>query len=483
MEDTIKEKAFSSIAWKLFERVGAQTVSFVVSIVLARILDPGDYSVVSIVGIFFTFSNVIISSGFNSALIQKKDVDGEDYFTITVISVSISVIVYIAIFLCAPFIAKIYDKEILISLFRVMGLILPINAIKSIVCAYISSKLEFKKFFFGTLGGTIFSGIIGVIMAINGFGAWSLAVQQMTNTVFDTVILIAITRVPIKKKFSKERFLSLFDFGWKILVSDLIKKIYNEINPLFIGLKFNTADLAFYSKGKSFPETISSISSDTLSAVLFPTLAKFQSEKKSVLKYTRSYMKISSFLMFPMMLGLFAVSDSLIIALLTEKWVFASFYVKVFCLTHMFDMLHTGNGASIKALGRSDVFLKMEIIKKASYFIIIGVFMFTSNSPQMLAVSNIVCIIVAIIINMISNKKILEYKLLDQVIDVAPNLFNSIIMSVIVFTISDIFKMNTVLLLIIQILAGIITYVVLCILTKNENYISIKNMVLKKKKI
>ena len=201
MED-IKQKTITSTIWKFLERFMAQAVSLIVSILIARILTPADYSVVSIVTIFFTFANVLISGGLNTALIQKKDADDEDYSTVLYVSVLLSIVCYIILFFCAPLIARLYEQPSLILIIRIMGLTLPITALKSIWCAYISSTLQFRKFFFATLGGTLVSAVVGITMALNGFGPWALVAQQMTNTVIDTLILIISTRIHIVLKVS-----------------------------------------------------------------------------------------------------------------------------------------------------------------------------------------------------------------------------------------------------------------------------------------
>lgn len=192
-----------------------------------------------------------------------------------------------------------------------MGITIIINGVKSVVCAYVSSTLQFKKFFYATLGGTIGSGLVGIAMAYKGFGAWALVSQQMINSFIDTIILIIVTHYKFSFYFSFSRAKALFSYGWKILVSALINTTYNQIRPLVIGIKFTAADLSFYSKGESFPQLITSTTTDTLSAVLFPVMSKIQEDKELLLKYKRLFIKVASFLVFPLMLGLFAIAELL----------------------------------------------------------------------------------------------------------------------------------------------------------------------------
>lgn len=476
MQDkSLKSKAFFSVIWKFLERIIAQLVSLIVSIVLARILMPADYSVVSLVSIFFAFANIIISGGLNSALIQKKNSDRLDYSTVLYSSVLISVLVYIILFFTAPVLAGIYNQQILIVIIRIMGLSLPVTAIKSIWCAYISANLQFKKFFFATIGGTLASAVIGIAMALNGFGPWALVAQQMTNTIIDTIILIASTRIGILLSFSFDRFKQLFNYGWKVLVSSIIGTAYSQLIPLVIGVKYTSTDLSYYTKGKGFPELISTTSTYTLSAVLFPVLSKYQDEKDVLLNYTRLFIRLSSYIMFPLMLGLCAIAEDFVSVVLTDKWLPAVPYIRIFCVAYMFDMIHVGNCETINAMGRSDIYLIMEIIKKTAYFITIFVFLRISKSPEMLAMAFVVCTLIAIVVNSIPNRKLIGYRYKHQIIDILPNLILALIMCVLVFFAGEI-QMNKLVLLILRVLFGGIIYVALSFLTKNKSFIYLINL-------
>ncbi|SCW32735.1 Membrane protein involved in the export of O-antigen and teichoic acid [Ruminococcaceae bacterium YRB3002] len=464
----LKKKAISGLIWKFMERVIAQTISLIVSVILARLLTPSDYGVVGIVAIFFTFANVIISGGLNTALIQKKDADVHDYSSILILSVVISVVLYILLFFTAPWAAVLFKKPLLTPIIRTMGLSLPIYAVKSVYCAYISSNLKFRTFFFATLGGTLVSAVIGITMAVNGFGAWALVAQQVSNTCIDTVILVAVTHMPFVLKFSINRVKSLFKYGSKIFVSSLIAAIYVEINPLIIGIKYTTADLSFYTKGKMFPTTVSQTITSTLSAVLFPFLSKKQDDKAVLLQYTRRFMQVASFVVFPTMLGFLAVSDGFVRLVLTEKWMEASYYIKIFCIATMFDIVAVGNCETIKAMGRSDVYLKMEIIKKSAYFVTLALFIFLSRSPMQIAISALVCTLIQIVVNSIPNRKLLGYTYRFQLEDLLPNLLSAIVMCVCVLLIGTL-ELNSVVVTVLQIASGVAIYYVISLLTKNPS--------------
>ena len=464
----LKKKAVSGVIWKGMERVLAQFVSMFVSIVLARILVPEDYSVISVVTIFFTFCNLFITEGINSALIQKKDSDELDYSTVLIINICAACILYIIMFFLAPTISVIYKNELLIPVTRVMALTFFINGYKAVLSAKISSDMQFKRYFWATFGGTALSAVVGIMMALNGLGAWALVAQQMTNSFVDSLILTFTTKIRFRLLFSIERFKRLFGYGGKIFVASIITTIYNEIKPLIVGTKFSTSDLAFYNRGESFPGIINSLISSTLTATIFPVMSKLQNDKTALRNVTTRYMSFSSFLIFPALLGFAAISDDFIRVVLTEKWLFASQYVKIFCVVYMLELIQSGNLNAIKALGRSDLILKMEIIKKVTYGFIIFIFIMFSDSPRMLACSAIVCNIFATIVNTYPNRKLIGYGYLDLCKDLLPNLLNSVIMYTVVSVMGKV-QLNIYLLLLLQILVGGIVYITLSVVTKNKN--------------
>lgn len=467
--DELKKSAFSGVVWKLSERVCAQLVSMIVSIVLARILLPEDYSLVSIVTIFFTFCNVFISGGLNTALIQKKNADQLDYSTVLYMTLAVAAVLYGLMFFCAPLIAQLYGKAQLTPIIRVMALTFFINAFKSVLSAYTSSNLQFKKFFFSTIIGTVISAFVGIAMALNGFGAWALVAQEMTNSLIDTIFLFFTTRLKLTFSFSFERLKSLFRYGWKVFVSSIVTVVYDQINPLIVGLKFTTADLAYYSKGSSFPGLINSTISDTIASVLFPVMSKVQDNKEDVLNITRRYVKVSSYIMFPVMIGFFAVAESFIQVLLTEKWLPAVPYVRIFAISYMFNLISAGNLQALRAIGRSDITLIMEILKKSIYFVIVAAFVLFSDSPVMLAFSTVLCTVVALLINTFPNRKLIGYSYRYQLTDILPNLIIAAAMGGIVLLIGKI-SMPAILVLLVQVLAGVAVYVGLSIITRNENF-------------
>lgn len=463
----VKNKTFNAFIWKFLERFISQGISLLISIIIARILNPNDYGIVSLVTIFFTFANVFVIGGLNTALIQKKDANPSNYGAVLIYSIVLSILIYLILFFLAPVISNAFSENSITLMIRIMGISLPVNAIKSIYCASVSSKLEFKKFFFATLIGSIISGVLGIYFALNGLGPWALIIQQLTNIFVGTLALVSCTKLSFKFNNFKES-VPLFKYGYKILLSNLLATIYSEASPLAIGIRFDNDDLSYYTKGRSFPSMLSSSIISTFSAVLFPMLAKYQDDKEKILKYTRMYMKLSSFCVFPLLLGFFAVADNFVIVLLTDKWYDAIYFIRIFCICYMVDIIATGNCETIKAIGKSGVFLTMEIIKKSLYFIILILFIIFSKTPKILVLFSFCSSLISLVVNSIPNIKLIGYKIKYQFSDLIVNLIPSIIMCFIVLLVGTL-EINLFLLFILQILVGIVSYLLLCVLFKNAN--------------
>lgn len=467
--EKLKNKTFKGIIWKFLERFFAQFISLVVSVILARLLSPSDYAPISIITIFFTFADVFISSGLNTALIQKKNVEKDDYSTIFVFSFIVSLIIYLLIFIGAPVIANIYHQPILVTVFRVMGIVLIINSAKSVICAYVSSRLLFKKFFWSSISGTLISAVVGIVLAYRGYGVWALVAQQLSNSIIDTMILFITTEVRFSFRFSIKRLRELYKFGFNIFIASFVGTIYDQISPLVIGLKFSPTDLSFYEKGRSFPSLINSAFNDSISAVVFPAMSKVQDEKNKILIFTRRFMQLSSFLIFPLMIGFFCVSDEFVLLVLSNKWLGASDYIKIFCLCYLFNIIQNGNLQAIKAIGRSDIVLKLEVIKKTVYLVVLITIIIISESPVFIAVASVINTVIATVVNTYPNRKLIGYSYRMQLVDLLPNLINALFMGFCVYVVGRIISIGPIGSLIIQILTGFIVYIAGAIISNNSN--------------
>ena len=326
-----KGKVISNFIWRFAERCGAQLVSFVVSIVLARLLEPSVYGTVALVTVFTTILQVFIDSGLGTALIQKKNADDLDYSSVFYFNFVVCIILYLGMFIAAPYIAKFYGNMSLIPVIRVISLTLIISGVKNIQQAYVSSNMLFKRFFFSTIGGTIVSAFIGIFMAYIGMGVWALVAQQLSNAMIDTMILWITVKWRPKAVFSWERLKSLLAYGWKLLVAVLLDTVYNNLRNLVIGKMYSSADLAFYNQGDKFPKIIVTNINTSIDSVLLPTLSSEQDNKARVKEMTRRAIKTSTYIMAPLMMGLAFCAKTVVELVLTQKWLPCVPFLQIFC--------------------------------------------------------------------------------------------------------------------------------------------------------
>lgn len=472
-----------NFAWKLLERFGAQGVAFVVSIILGRLLDPDTYGTVALVNVIITVFSVFIDSGLGVALVQKKDADDTDFSSVFYFNIIVCFVLYVVLFILSPLISSFYKNEILTPIIRILGLSLIMSGFGSIQSAYISRNMMFKIFFKSTLYGTIISAIVGIFMAYNGYGVWSLVFQNVTNGLVNTIILWKNIKWRPKLLFSFSRLKTLLKYGSKLLASYLLDTIYQELNQLIIGKKYSSSDLAFYNKGTNFPKVTTTSILASIDSTLLPVMSKEQDNIENIKNLTRKSIRIGSYVLWPMMIGLAACSDNLIRLLLTDKWAPAIPYLRIFCITYAFYPIHTSNLNAIKALGRSDLFLKLEIMKKVVGLTILLISM--RYGAYAMALSTIISSVISQIINSWPNKELMNYKYIDQLKDITPSLLLSVFMGIIVYCVNFI-NLNYLVTLIIQIMLGIIIYIGLSYLLKFDSFLYcfnvLKNFINKKKK-
>ncbi len=462
-----KKSVVTNFIWRFLERIGAQGVHFVVSIVLARMLNPEVYGTIALVTVFTTIMQVFIDSGLGTALIQKKDADDTDFSTVFYFNMAMCIVLYGVMFLIAPFIAAFYGIPELTPIIRVLSLTLIISGVRGIQQSYVSRTMQFKRFFFSTLGATFVSAGVGIFMAYKGYGVWALVGQTLASNVVSTVILWVTVKWRPKLLFSFKRLKGLFSYGWKLLASALIDTVYKDIRSLIIGKKYSSESLAFYNKGQQFPKLIVDNINTSIDSVLLPTMSSEQDNRERVKAMTRRAIKTSTYIMAPLMMGLAAVGGPLIELLLTEKWLPCVPFMRVFCLTYMIYPIHTANLNAIKATGRSDMFLKLEIIKK-----VIGISVLLSTmwiSVEAMAYSLLFTTVLSSFINASPNKKLLDYSYFEQIKDILPALLLATAMGVAVYTVGFI-GLNSILTLLIQVPLGVAIYVGGSIVFKNETF-------------
>lgn len=464
---------FSNMIWRFAERCGAQFVSFVVSVILARMLAPELYGTIALINVFTNIMQVFVDSGLGSALIQKKEADDLDFSTVFYTNVVFCNIMYFILFLCSPLIARFYNNTSLIPLIRVLGITLLISGVKNIQHAYVAKNMIFKKFFFSTLGGTITAAFVGIAMAILGYGTWALVAQQIVNVAMDTIILWITVRWYPKKMFSFKRLRVLFSYGWKLLASSLIDIMYNSSRQLIIGKLYSSSDLAYYNKGRQLPDYIITNINSSMNSVLLPAMSNVQEDFQNIKHMTRKTIRVSVYTMAPLMMGLAFTADSVIRLILTDKWIACVPYLRIFCITFMFWPIHTANLNAIKAMGRSDLFLKLEIIKKC-----IGIVLLLSTmwfGTMAMAYSLLINSVVSQIINSWPNRKLLDYGYFEQIKDILSSVCLSIGMGLIVWCIS-LLNLPILIELIFQIILGVSVYIIASALLKIDSFVYLKNI-------
>ena len=474
MQSTSPANVIKNFFWRIGESSGAQLVSFLVSIVLSRLLAPEDYGVIALVTVFTSILQVFVDSGLGTALVQKKNADEVDFSSVFYFNVLVCLTLYAGMFVAAPAIAKFYDNPIYIPLVRVLSLTLVICGLKNIQQAYVYRHMIFKRFFFSTLGGTIASAILGIVMAYAGFGVWALAAQYVSNTAIDTLILWITVPWRPKKRFSWTKLKSLLSYGWKLLVSALLDTGYTSLWNLLIGKVYSSADLSFYDQGSKYPKAIIGTISNSIDSVLLPTMSIVQDDRAQIKSMTRRSIVTSVYVMAPLMMGLAGCAEPLVSLILTDKWLPCVPYMRIFCITYMFWPVHSANLNAIKAMGRSDLFLRLEILKK---IIGIGLLLCTMRiSVMAMACSLLISSVTSQIINSYPNWKLLNYRYLEQLRDILPSILLAVIMAVAVGAV-PLLGYGNVLTLCIQIPLGAVIYVAGSAIFRLESFRYLLNMI------
>lgn len=466
-EKELNSKIFSGTIWKFCERIIAQGVSFVVSLILARLLMPEDYGAISVINIFIAIADVFLSSGLNTALIQKKDASELEFNTIFYCNLILGGIVYVVFFIAAPFIAEAYDTPILTTAMRVFALRLPISSFQSIQSAYVSRTMNFKKFFFATTIGTIASAVVGIAMAYQGFGVWALIAQYLTNTIVNTFTLFTIVEWRPKLQFSFSAAKPLISYGWKVMFTDLAGTICNNLGNLLIGYQYTTTDLAYYSRGKQLPLLIRNNLYTTLISVLFPGISNVNDDFDHVKNISRKSIQVLSYVVFPMMVGMCVVAEPLTIVMYTEKWIAIVPYVQIVCVECILSVIGTITLQAIKAIGRSDIMLKMEFIKKP--ILILSIIIAMRFGVTAIALTLPFNTFIDFIINGIACQRLINYRLTEQVQDCSYALISSIVMGLCVYLVSC-FISNIYAELVLEIIVGVVVYVAISLISKNETF-------------
>lgn len=447
--------------WKLMERFGVQGIQFILQIVLARLLSPEHYGVLSLMVIFTSLANIFIQTGFNTALIQNKDVTEEDFSSVFWVTLGIAALLYGVIFAAAPMIATFYQMPDIVQPLRVLAIMLFPGAMNSVQLAKISRELDFKKVFFSNVGGILVAGIAGVIIAYMGGGVWALVAQTLLNVVAACIVMFFTVKWRPRLVCNWKRVRTLFRFGWKLLVSSLMDTLYTDLSSLVIGRKYDSGTLGYYNRGKQFPQFIITAVNSTVQSVMLPAMASEQDNKAKVKEMMRTSMTMSAYVIFPMMAGLAAVSSPLVKLLLTDKWLPCVPYMQVYCFSLAFYPVHSCNLQAVNAMGRSDLFLKLEIIKKSYGIVTLAIAVFCFDSPLAIAATGLITTWISWLVNAFPNKKLIGYSYKEQIFDIFPILFMALGMCAVVLLVGrwcQIARMMTIIIMIVQIVAGVLVY-------------------------
>lgn len=472
-EDSLKNKTVKGASWSFIDSIAGQGITFLVGLVLARLLTPEEYGLIGIIIIFIAVFNSIVDSGFSNALIRKNDAKDIDYNTVFISNLVLSVVLFGVLYISAPAISNFFNQPQLIPLLRVMGSIVIINAFAIIQRTILVKKVDFKTQTKVSLISSITSGVVGIGMAVGGLGVWSLVGQQISRQFLNSAFLWIYSRWYPKLQFSIQSFKELFTFGWKLLVSSLIDTVWREIYQVIIGKCYSPVALGQYTRAQQFASICSSNLTTVVQRVSFPVLSSVQDDKERLKNGYKRIIKVAMLVTFVLMLGLAAVAKPLVLSLIGEQWLPCVPFLQIICLQMMLYPLHSLNLNMLQVQGRSDLFLKLEIIKKIIAIgpLLLGIFV---NIYWMLG-GSVVTGCIAYYLNAYYSGPFLNYSIKEQVKDILPSFGVAVAMAVPVYAMSFI-PLNPFILLPLQIVVGAVITLVICEATKLPEYIELKGI-------
>ena len=418
MADSLKQKTIKGASWSFVEQILTRGVNFVIGIILARLLSPTDYGLVGMLGIFIAISQLFIDGGLTSALIRTKDASDRDFSTVYIINLTLSFVFYAILFFCAPLVAGFYGQPLLKPLMRVIALILIISSVASIHGTLLTIRVDFKTKSYISIAAAILSGAAGIFCAYKGMGVWALVAQTLTSAIVMTLMTLALVRWMPKLVFSKESFKRLFSYSSKLLAASFISVVYDNAYPMVIGKRFTAADVGQYTRAGQFPGVANNTITSALNRVAFPVLSQIQDDNERLLNVYEKYIQLSCFMIFPVLLWLCGCSRPLVSFLLTDKWLACVPLMQILCFSLLTNGITTINLNLLYVKGRSDLVLRLEIIKKTIAFIILFVSMLFDL--KVMCYGQVLYSFIALSLNTIYTKKILGYGLFQQVRVVSP---------------------------------------------------------------
>ena len=475
-QESLKNKTIKGVGWSAADAFLGQGVTFIVGLVLARLLSPDEYGLIGICLIFTTVLNGIVDSGFSNALIRKKEVTDEDYNTMFITNMVISIVLYVLLFICAPLVSDFFHREELAALVRATGLVLFFNALSITQVTILTKKIDFKTKTKASFVSAIISGGIGIVMAYMGYGVWALVAQQLSKQLFYTICLWFLNKWWPKFTFYKDSFKYMWGFGWKLLASGILNNVWNQLYQVVIGRCYTSATLGHYTRANEYASIFSSNLTTIVQRVSFPALAEIQDDKERLVQGYRKVIKITMFVTAVCMISLGAVSEPIVYTLIGTKWHEAATYLPLICISMSLYPLHAINLNILQVLERSDIFLYLEILKKFIGLLPIAIGVFCGIYYMLLA--SIFASVISLYLNTWYTGKSLSYTFIKQIRDIAPSYFTALVIAVAVYFLKFL-MLPCYVVLVLQIIVGIIVGLSISELLKFEEYIELKSIVIK----
>lgn len=455
MSESLKKKTVKGVAWTSLNQAVSMGFGFVIGVILARLLSPDDYGLLAMIGVFNAIAMAFINSGFGNALIRKPTLTEDDNTTAFLFNIVVGLLMYGIIWIIAPWVARFYDKPILSSLLRVEGLLLIFISLRIVQNSQLSRALNFKAKMIINVTSQVIAGIVAIIAAYRGFGVWSLIIQHLSGGVMEVVLLWIISPWRPRGKWNKASLGYLWGYGSKLLASGLLDTIYSNIYPIIIGKLYTAADLGQYTRAKQYAGLPSGTLTGILQQVSFPVLSQIQEDTERLASSYRRMLRFSVFIVFPIMIGMLALAHPLVVALVTDKWLQCVPYLQVICLASMWYPVHAINLSLLQVKGRSDLFLRLEIIKKI--IVTIAIFICVPFGVMGICVGAVCTSIICLVINTYYTGKLIHVGFVRQMLDMTPTLINSFAMGVVVYLVTMPLTGN-VLKLVIGVPTGVVLY-------------------------
>lgn len=472
-----KKKVISSLVYKFIERLSVKGLGLVISIVLARMLAPKECGQIAIMTVFINLSQVIVEGGFTTALIQRKDVTERDYSTVFFINIALAAVCFLALQICAPLISAYYQQDITLPL-RIFAITVFFGAFNALQLARLQKRMQFRKMMITSLIATIISGIAGILGAYCGLGLWALILYHLTNSVMVCITVAFVEKWLPKFEFSLNRAKLLFSYGWKMFISSALCSLYADIRSLVIGKRFSSDDLGYYNRGQQFPQIISHTLDTAIQSVMFPTMAAVQDERTKLARMLRSAETMGAYVVIPVMFGLAAVSEGVVELLLTEKWLPCVPYMQWLCIANAAVPITSSNLIAIKASGRSDIYMRLELIRRVVMLSILVISIVVFHSVLAIAISFCLCAWLDALIAMTPAKRLMGYGIREQFGDLWKIILAASVMFASVQAM-NLLQWHSALLLVAQILVGVVVYLGLCFFLRIETQTTIAKLIAK----